>query len=71
MTASSPIHKTFLITGTTRGIGRGLVASLLLRENSVVIAGVRDPEAKAARTLEDLPRGKESRVVVVRVDATS
>lgn len=37
---------TYLVSGTTRGIGRGLVSALLLRPNTLVFAGVRDPSAK-------------------------
>ncbi|KAK4495494.1 hypothetical protein PRZ48_013826 [Zasmidium cellare] len=59
-----PEQKTYLIAGATRGIGRGLVASLLQREGSVVIAGVRDPEAETARSLEGLTRGKGARLIV-------
>lgn len=62
--------KTYLIAGATRGIGRGLVASLLLKDNSTVVAGVRDPNASTAKSLEELPKGKGSKVIVVKIDSS-
>ncbi|KAF2163016.1 hypothetical protein M409DRAFT_26463 [Zasmidium cellare ATCC 36951] len=64
-------HKTYLIAGATRGIGRGLVANLLNREGSTVIAGVRDSKAETARSLDELPKGKGSRLIIVGIDAES
>lgn len=63
---------TYLITGTTRGIGKGLVASLLLRPNTTIIACVRDPLAPAAQILRNLPRCAEgsSKLIIVKLDST-
>lgn len=63
---------TYLITGTTRGIGKGLVASLLQRPNTTIIACVRDPLAPAAQNLRDLPRCAEgsSKLIIVKLDST-
>ncbi|KAJ3334185.1 hypothetical protein HDU93_008089, partial [Gonapodya sp. JEL0774] len=54
----------YLVTGANRGIGKGLVTALLLRQNTVVIAGVRDPSRST--DLGQLPTGKDSRLIVVK-----
>lgn len=61
---------TYLISGTTRGIGRGLVKSLLARPNTTVIAGVRDTQAKTALALNDLSKGNGSNLILVKIDAS-
>ncbi|KXH32919.1 short-chain dehydrogenase [Colletotrichum simmondsii] len=60
---------TILVTGAGRGIGSGLVASLLLRPSSTVIAAVRDPSKGPAKALLDLPRGEGSKTIVVKIDS--
>ncbi|EEY19050.1 aflatoxin biosynthesis ketoreductase nor-1 [Verticillium alfalfae VaMs.102] len=60
---------TYLITGTTRGIGHAIVRALLLRPSTTVIAGVRDPAHAAAQALTLLPRCDSSRLVVLALDA--
>lgn len=68
---ASKTPKTYLIAGATRGIGRGLVASLLRREKSIVIAGVRNPRGATAESLGELHRGEGSKLIVVGIDAES
>lgn len=72
MSSTTTTPTTYLITGTTRGIGKGLVASLLLRPNTTIIACVRDPLAPAAQILHNLPRCAEgsSKLIVVKLDST-
>ncbi|KAL2689149.1 hypothetical protein Neosp_003201 [[Neocosmospora] mangrovei] len=59
---------TYLITGANRGLGEGFVASLLKRPNVNVVAAARDPAA-AGIALDDLPKGKGSRLIIVRLDS--
>ncbi|CAG9945078.1 unnamed protein product [Clonostachys rosea f. rosea IK726] len=61
-------NKIYLITGANRGIGRGLTASLLQRPSTTVVAAVRDP-AKAKEALESLPRGQDSKIIVIKLDS--
>ncbi|CAI7648599.1 unnamed protein product [Penicillium glandicola] len=62
---------TILISGATKGIGRGLVGKYLARNNVTVIAAVRNPSSSEAISLFDLPTGKNSRLVIVKIDASS
>ncbi|KAF4774292.1 hypothetical protein HER10_EVM0011299 [Colletotrichum scovillei] len=62
---------TILVTGAGRGIGSGLVASLLLRPSSTVIAAVRDPPKGPAQALLDLPKGEGSKIIVVKIDSSA
>ena len=64
-------NTTYLISGTTRGIGKGLVQSLLQRPNTTIIAGVRDTTAPAALALHDLPKAQNSHLILVRLNSTS
>ncbi|KAJ5487065.1 hypothetical protein N7530_001365 [Penicillium desertorum] len=61
----------YLITGASRGIGRGLTETFLARSNSTVIAAVRDPVGASSQTLQSLPKGESSRLLVVKVDSKS
>lgn len=60
-----------LITGGNRGIGKGLVAALLSRPDAIVVATVRNPLDASSKALEDLPKGENSRLIVVKLDAQS
>lgn len=53
------------------GIGKGLTASYLSRPNTTAIAAVRDPESSSAKTLQDLPKGERSNLIVVKIDSSS
>lgn len=56
---------TYLVTGATRGIGKELVRQLSLNRDNVVIAGVRDPSALAAKKVANL----SSKIILVKLDA--
>lgn len=60
----------YLITGSARGIGRGIVKELLKRPNTTVFAGVRDPDAPAATELKHFEVGAESKLILLKLDAT-
>ncbi|KXG50412.1 Short-chain dehydrogenase/reductase SDR [Penicillium griseofulvum] len=62
---------TILISGANKGIGRGLVAKYLARDNVTVIAAVRNPTSSEATSLSDFPTGKGSRLIIVKIDASS
>ncbi|KAL4769276.1 putative sterigmatocystin biosynthesis ketoreductase stcE [Aspergillus nidulans var. acristatus] len=67
----SPDRKTvYLVTGASRGLGRGLVQAFLLRPNSIVIAGLRNRAAQAS-ALDALPRGENSSLIAVQLDSGS
>ncbi|KAA8643861.1 SDR family oxidoreductase [Aspergillus tanneri] len=61
----------YLITGANRGIGRGLAKVFLTRSNATVIAAVRDPANTLSLSLQSLPKGESSRLIVVKVDSKS
>lgn len=61
----------YLITGASRGIGRGLAEKFLARSHTTVIAAVRDPAGASSQSLQLLPRGESSRLIVVKVDSKS
>ncbi|KAF2135829.1 uncharacterized protein K452DRAFT_354223 [Aplosporella prunicola CBS 121167] len=66
MSASNTIY---LITGATRGIGRGLVETYLARPSTTVVAAVRNPADSSAQSLTQLPAGSSSKLIVVRIDS--
>ena len=41
----------------------------LSRPNHVVIAGLRDPTSPSSKALNDLPHGKSSKVILVKIDS--
>ncbi|KAI4673407.1 uncharacterized protein J4E84_011086 [Alternaria hordeiaustralica] len=59
-----------LITGANRGIGLGLTERFLAKPSHTVIAAVRNPEHATAHALQDLPRGSDSQLIVVKLDAS-
>ncbi|KAM7183269.1 short-chain dehydrogenase reductase SDR protein [Naviculisporaceae sp. PSN 640] len=65
--ASSPA--VVLISGANRGIGRGLLAIYLSRPNHIVIAANRNPSDSTSTSLNDLPKGQGSKLIIVRVDS--
>ncbi|XXG96607.1 hypothetical protein Hte_002895 [Hypoxylon texense] len=59
-----------LISGANRGLGKGLLARFLARPDHIVIAANRNPEHPTSKALATLPKGRDSRLVVVKIDAT-
>ncbi|KAI0476567.1 hypothetical protein GGR56DRAFT_643382 [Xylariaceae sp. FL0804] len=59
-----------LISGTNRGIGRGLLSRYLAQPNTVVIAANRDPSQPSSQSLKDLPKGEGSRLILIKLDAS-
>ncbi|TDZ71626.1 Norsolorinic acid ketoreductase nor1 [Colletotrichum trifolii] len=62
-------NKTYLITGTNRGIGRGFVTFLLQRPSTTVVAAVRDPSHTTSQSLSSLAAAKGSKLVIVKIDS--
>jgi len=60
-----------LISGANRGLGKGLVAAYLSQPNHIVIAANRDPSHSTSKSLQDLPKGDGSKLIVVKIDAQS
>jgi len=60
-----------MVTGATKGIGRTLVETYLLRPNHTVIGSVRDKESPLAKELQTLPTGEGSKILVVKIENTS
>ncbi|KAH7040890.1 uncharacterized protein B0I36DRAFT_344555 [Microdochium trichocladiopsis] len=60
-----------LITGASRGLGRGLLERYLLKPNHTVIAANRDPSSPSSTSLEQLPKGAGSKLIIVKIDADS
>jgi norsolorinic acid ketoreductase len=61
---------TVLITGSNRGIGRGLVERFLAKPSHVVIAAVRNPGHPTAQALYSLPTGPDTQLIVTKIDAS-
>ncbi|KAF4948067.1 hypothetical protein FSARC_13832 [Fusarium sarcochroum] len=61
--------KVILITGANRGIGRGLVANFLKTPSNTVVAAVRNLDAETTKSLADLPKGADSKLIVVKIDS--
>jgi norsolorinic acid ketoreductase len=59
-----------LITGANRGIGLGLTERFLAEASHTVIAAVRNPAHATAHALQELPTGPDSRLMVVKLDAS-
>ncbi|KAM0325469.1 hypothetical protein ACHAQA_007456 [Verticillium albo-atrum] len=62
-------NTTYLLTGTTRGIGNAMLRALLLRPSTTVVATVRDPSQPAAQALASLPIDPSSSLIVVALEA--
>ncbi|PWY65006.1 NAD(P)-binding protein [Aspergillus sclerotioniger CBS 115572] len=65
-----PTPKTYLITGSSRGIGRALVTTFFSRPNNTIIAAVRNPQSPEALTLTNLPVGPNSHLIIIKIDST-
>lgn len=66
----APSQTIYLITGANRGIGNGLVQAYLSRPNTVVIATTRDPASTTSKALSTLPTSKNSKIIVLKLDAS-
>ncbi|KAF7964618.1 hypothetical protein HWV62_4892 [Athelia sp. TMB] len=65
-------NTTYLITGANRGLGLGLVEAFLARPNATVIAAVRNPSnAESVASLNALPLGDGSKLILVKIDSLS
>ncbi|RDW90924.1 hypothetical protein BP5796_02089 [Coleophoma crateriformis] len=64
------LEKIYIITGASRGLGRGLVDVLRQRSNTTVIAGVRDLESASSKELDLLSTASGSKVITVAIDST-
>jgi norsolorinic acid ketoreductase len=62
---------TYLISGGNRGIGKGLVSTLLSRPNTTVITLVRDPNHGTSQSLSSLPKADGSKLIVEKYDAAA
>ncbi|KAH7406390.1 putative aflatoxin biosynthesis ketoreductase nor-1 [Phaeosphaeria sp. MPI-PUGE-AT-0046c] len=62
---------TTLVTGSERGIGRGILTTLLSRPSSTVIACVRNPSTPGATALQDIPKAPDTTLHIVKIDSTS
>ncbi|KAF7950054.1 hypothetical protein EAE96_007356 [Botrytis aclada] len=61
---------TYLITGGNRGIGKGLLAALVSRPNTIVIAAVRNLSSSLP-IFSSIPLGQNSRTIPIKIDSTS
>ncbi|KAJ5505703.1 hypothetical protein LT330_001654 [Penicillium expansum] len=59
------------ITGASRGIGRTLVETFLLRPKHTVIASVRDTAANYVKELEALPKADSSSLQLVKIESSN
>lgn len=57
-----------LISGASRGLGKGFVERYLARPNHIVIAANRDPNGSTSKELYDLPKAEGSRLIIVKYD---
>ncbi|KAL3437845.1 NAD(P)-binding protein [Aspergillus tetrazonus] len=64
-------HTVVLISGASRGIGRTLVETLLLRPNHIIIGTIRDPSAPYAEELNGLPKSPSSRLHLVKIESSN
>ncbi|KAH8776313.1 aflatoxin biosynthesis ketoreductase nor-1 [Diaporthe sp. PMI_573] len=59
----------YLITGANRGLGRGFAQRILQKPSSTVIAAVRDPAHATSKSLLDLTKGPNSKLIIVKLDS--
>ncbi|KAE8353138.1 hypothetical protein BDV28DRAFT_113074 [Aspergillus coremiiformis] len=66
-------NKVYVVTGGNRGLGLGLVKSLLARPSTTVIASVRNEEAAASLKAEtqSLTTGNQSSLHILQLDFSS
>lgn len=56
-----------MITGASRGLGKGFLVLLLQRPNTTVIAAIRNP-AKFTAELEAIPKASGAKLIIVKLD---
>lgn len=71
ITSQKMSSQTFLITGAGRGLGKGLVAALLQRPNTTVVAALRDPSSDNTKDLSGLAAANGSKLFIVKIDSES
>ncbi|KAI1660376.1 NAD(P)-binding protein [Daldinia decipiens] len=59
-----------LISGANRGLGKGLLELYLARPHHVVIAANRNPDHPTSKALAELPKGTDTRLIVIKIDAS-
>ncbi|KAI1476411.1 NAD(P)-binding protein [Daldinia eschscholtzii] len=59
-----------LISGANRGLGKGLLELYLAKPSHIVIAANRNPDHPTSKALDQLPKGENSRLIVIKVDAS-
>lgn len=64
------LHGKLIIIFST-GLGRGLVEHYLSLTGFIVIAAVRDTKHENCTSLNDIPRGPESKLIIIKIDNTS
>ncbi|KAL4898951.1 putative sterigmatocystin biosynthesis ketoreductase stcE [Aspergillus multicolor] len=70
MPETTTLKTVYLVTGCSRGLGKGLVEAFLLHENSIVIAGLRDLPTQSA-ALQSLPKAESTSLLTVQLDSAS
>lgn len=58
-----------LITGASRGLGRGLLERYLKRDDHILIAANRNPATSTSQNLADLPKGNNTKLIIVKLDS--
>ncbi|KAJ5634234.1 hypothetical protein N7528_002076 [Penicillium herquei] len=62
-------NRNYLVTGASRGIGKGIVRALLQQPATTVIAAVRDTSAPYCEDLRALPKLDDSKLIIIKIDA--
>jgi norsolorinic acid ketoreductase len=60
-----------LISGASRGLGKGLVERYLARPNHVVIAANRDPNSSTSKSLHEISKAEGTRLIIVKYDGAA
>ncbi|KAG4440081.1 hypothetical protein IFR05_004424 [Cadophora sp. M221] len=60
-----------LITGCNRGLGKGLLTTYLSRSNHVVVGAVRDINPSLSASLDALPKGQNTKLILFKLDSAS
>ena len=59
-----------LITGTNRGIGKGILELYLAKPNHTVIAANPNPNHTSSKAIVDLPKALGTSLLLIKLDAT-